>query len=230
MKDRTYRLIANLLNPFIWNGELTGKENLPCQGPAVFIANHPEKAGPMALNCALPVRVYTWVMAEMYDKDLAPAYLEKDFTVRQLHLKPPVSRWLSISLCKIAVPLFHSAGCVPVYRGDRKQIEETYARSLELLQQRFFIAIFAEDNQLSRDPVTNMYPFMHSFVRLAEMYHATTGKCLEFYPVAIHESKHMKIGHPETYDPLQPVPLERRRLKQAMENCIKTMYMELNEV
>src|SRR5512136_3118856 len=95
MRDRFYHFIASAVDLFFWSGELIGEENLPNSGPAVFIGNHLDAAGPIGVSCSIPLRVHPWVVADMMDRDLAPKWLQMDFTERQLHLKPPLSRWLS---------------------------------------------------------------------------------------------------------------------------------------
>ncbi|MFA5874755.1 MAG: lysophospholipid acyltransferase family protein [Anaerolineales bacterium] len=227
MKDELYQFIVGVLDLFLWGGELIGEENLPRRGPAVFIANHLDATGPIAAACSIPLRVYPWVIADMMDKDLAPLWLQADFVERQLHFKPPVSQWLSRALCRISVPLFYSLGCIPVYRGDYERMRETLDISMGVLREGKFVLVFPEDNRLPADPVTKMQPFQHSFARLGEMYYAETGECLEFYPVVVHSTGNLVVGKPVAFNPLNTVGLERRRLKELMEDTIIAMYMPL---
>lgn len=227
MKDSAYHFITSILDLFLWSGELAGEENLPRSGPAVFIANHLDASGPIAVACSIPLRVHPWVIADMMDKDLAPLWLQADFTERQLHLKPPFSRWLARALCKISVPLFYSLGCIPVYACDYERMRTTLEMSMDVLREKKFVLVFPEDYRLPKDPVTKMQPFQHSFARLGERYHAETGKRLEFYPVTVHGSGQLVIGKPVVFNPFNPVGLERRRLKGLMEDSITAMYMQL---
>ncbi len=80
-------------------------------------------------------------------------------------------------------------------------------------------------SRLPADPVTKMNPFMHSFARLGELYFAETGECLEFYPLTVHPKKYVVVGKPVAFDPHNPVVLERRRLKDLMEETIKATYL-----
>src|SRR5512143_1873911 len=99
MKDGLYQLIVVTLDVFLWGGRLVGEENLPSQGPAVFVANHHEALGPIAVCCSIPLRLYPWSVADMVDKEKAAAYLKWDFVERTLHIGPPLSAkvagWLS---------------------------------------------------------------------------------------------------------------------------------------
>src|SRR5512136_2430771 len=217
MSDTFYHLFVNFMGLFLWRGELIGKENLPDQGPAVLVANHANSAGPIAAVCALPRRVHTWVIASMVDKDLAPAWVQADFCERQLHLKPPLGRWLAQAMCALIVPLFRFGGCIPVAAGDYRRMEETLRLSLEELRKGGFVLIFPEDYRLPRHPVTNMQPFQHSFVRLAEEYYKGTAQRLAFVPMAAHPARSLMVGETVFHDPFNPAGKERRRLKNSLE-------------
>jgi 1-acyl-sn-glycerol-3-phosphate acyltransferase len=227
MSDTFYHLFIDFMSLFLWRGELIGKEHLTAQGPAVLVANHANSYGPIAAVCALPMRVHTWVIAHMVDKDLAPGWVQADFCERQLHLKPPLGRWLARAMCALIVPLFRLSGCIPVAAGDYQRMEETLRLSLDVLRKGGFVLVFPEDYRLPRDPVTDMQPFQHSFVRLAEEYYKATGQRLAFIPMATHRARFLMIGEPVFHDPLNPAGKERRRLKNSLEQTITRMYLEL---
>lgn len=229
MKDGLYQFIVGFLDLFLWGGKMIGEENLPRRGPAVFISNHLDATGPIAASCSIPLRFHPWVIADMMDKDLAPIWLQADFVERQLHLKPPVSRWVARVLCRISVPLFYSLGCIPVYTNDYERMRETLEMSMDVLREGKFLLVFPEDYHLLKDPITKMQPFQHSFARLGERYYSETGERLDFYPLTIHASGNLVVGKPVAFNPLNPVGVERRRLKELMEDTITNMYMHLEE-
>jgi 1-acyl-sn-glycerol-3-phosphate acyltransferase len=227
MKDSLYQFIVGVLDLFLWGGKLVGEENLPRHGPAVFVSNHLDATGPIAIPCSIPLRVHPWVIADMMDRDLAPIWLQADFVERQLHLRPPVSQWVAKAICKISVPLFYSLGCIPVYINDYERMQTTLEMSMNILQEGKFLLVFPEDYRLPKDPVTKMQPFQHSFVRLGERYFAETGERLVFYPLTVHASGYLVLGKPVIFNPLNPVGKERRRLKELMEDTIIAKYMQL---
>ena len=139
MRDTLYHILVSALDLVLWGGKLEGKENLLREGPAVFVANHLDATGPIACCCSLPMRVYPWSVGDMMDMVKAPEYLNKDFTEKVLHLKPPLSLFFSRLLTHITVPMFHSLGCIPVYKGDYTRIQETLNQSLDLLRQGRFL-------------------------------------------------------------------------------------------
>ncbi len=227
MNDTLYHFITSVLDLFLWGGKLIGEDNLPKHGPAVFIANHLETNGPIGAACAIPLRLYAWAIADMVDKDLAPEYLRWDFVERQFHLKPPLSLKIATALSKVTVPFLRSLGCIPVYKGDYERMGETLRLSMDVLRKGKFLMVFPEDPFLTYDPVTKMAPFQRTFVRLGEIYYEETGERLEFYPVAVHASGFAQVGKAVAYNPLNAPGLERRRIKDLMEDTIKTMYIQL---
>jgi hypothetical protein len=227
VKDELYQFIVGVLDLFLWSGELVGEENLPRRGPAVFIANHHEAIGPIAVACSIPLRLYTWSVADMVDKEKAAAWLKWDFVERTLHLKPPASAWVAKGLSKLTVPFLRSLGCIPVYKGDYDRMVETLQLSMDVLRQGKFLLVFPEDNMLPADPITGMRLFQRSFARLGEMYYQETSERLGFYPVTVHPAGYVTIGKAVTFNPLNNVGIERHRLKDLMEDTIRTMYLQV---
>nr|BAL52531.1 hypothetical conserved protein [uncultured Chloroflexota bacterium] len=228
ISDRLYRILARLLEILFWGGELEGIKNLPEEGPAVFIANHLGALGPIAIVASLPVRVYPWIIADMVDEQKAAAYLNQDFTEPQLHLPPPLSLWFSRLLSRITVPLLRAFGCIPVYH-DPERLYSALEESLHHLEQGHFLLIFPEDPAQPRDPLTHMTPFYKGFTRLGEMFYQRCKKVLKFYPLAVSGIyRIVRVGEPVAFNPLNPVAIERIRLKQLLENSVRSMYLDLH--
>ena len=228
MNDEFYHLLAGLIDSFFWHGELLGSENLPQKGPAVFIGNHLGSLGPIGAATTIPLRLYPWIHDHMVDYEKAAAYLNMDFVERRLKLKPPVSLAVSKVLSKITVPMFHSMGCIPVYRVY-ENIEITWNKSLSCLCEGKFLLVFPEDESLGFNNIINMAPFQKSVFRLGELYYSKTKERLAFFPVAIHPSRRVQIGSPILYNPANLPQKERRRLKNTVEKAVVRMYLGLSE-
>jgi hypothetical protein len=225
LKDSTYRLIAWLFDAFLWGGEIVGDENL-VEGPAVFVSNHLGAVGPIAVIASLPVRVYPWVISEMMDDETAAAYLNQDFTQRQLHLALPFSLWVAKGVSKISVRLLNSAGCIPVWQGE--MLYETFKQSVDLLVEGKSLLIFPEDPSKEIDPKSRMTPFQKGFARLGEMYYERTGRSLRFYPLAVRRDTYrVKVGLPIAYNSKNPAANERLRIKHVLEASIREMYLDM---
>lgn len=227
MLDSWYHILVDALDPFFWGGELIGEENLPSEGPAIFIANHLDATGPIACCCSLPMRLYPWSVADMMDPLKAPDYLNQDFTERFLHLKPPFSLLISRLLARITVPMLRGLGCIPVYKGDYDGMQETISLSMQLLQRGRYLLIFPEDPTMEAEVVTGIKPFLHTFARLGEVFFINTGKRLAFYPLAIHPKGRIQVGEPVLFNPTIKPGEERYRIKALLEIMILRMYLAL---
>ncbi|HVN16775.1 MAG TPA: hypothetical protein VMT73_13615 [Anaerolineales bacterium] len=226
MDDRTYHFLAELLDAFLWGGELVGNENLPDHGPAVFVSNHVGSLGPIAAMASLPLRVYPWVIGDMLDADKAPAYLNMDFVEKQFHLRPPLSLWISKALSKITVPLLRSAGCVGVWQGEA--LLDTYRVSANLLAEGKCLLVFPEDPKQALNEEYQMSPFQKGFVHLGEFFYKQTHQCLRFYPLVVHvDSSRVKVGRPIAFNPINPAHRERARIRTVLEAMIHEMYISM---
>ena len=225
MNDKTYRLIAWLFDAFLWGGEIVGDENL-AEGSSVFVSNHLGALGPVAVIASLPVRLYPWVISDMMDHDQAAGYLNQDFVEPQLHLTPPFSLWVAKGISKISVRLLCSAGCVPVWQGEK--LYDTFEKSVDLLVNGKSLLIFPEDPSKEIDPQYKMTPFKKGFARLGGLYYERTGKSLRFYPLAVHlDSYRVRVGRPIAYNSKNPAANERLRIKNVLEASIREMYLAM---
>ena len=224
MSDFTYQFTSQIIKLVYWQGTLLGAENLPTQGPAVFVANHLGAAGPIGVVCTLPLRFHPWIIADMINRAKAAEYLQMDFVEPTLKIKPPLSQLVARAIAAIAVPLLISLGCIPVTRGHTQELE----LSLQALIEGKYVLIFPEAPELDLDEASQMRPFLKGFTRLAEMYHAETGESLRFYPVAVHGSRRVLLGAPLTINPSAHTAAERLRLLHQLENKIREMYLGLD--
>lgn len=227
LNDTVYHLIASLLEAFMWDGELVGEANLQA-GPGVIVANHMGATGPVGLCCALPMRLYPWVLGATVHPVDGPETVRKDFVEKVLKVGPPMSMAIAKGLCKISTPLLLSLGCIPVPAARQEQ-EYTFQQSIALLKQGKFLLIVPEDPLSVPDPLTGIKRFKHGFLRLGELFAQETGTRLPFYPLVIHEAGLVIVGKPFVYNPLNCARLERLRMVNLLEDTIKTMHREITE-
>jgi 1-acyl-sn-glycerol-3-phosphate acyltransferase len=225
--DFAYHLIVSILETFMWDGELTGRENLQ-DGPAVIVANHMGSIGPVGICSSLPMRLYPWVLGTTVDPVKGPENVRKDFVEKVFKLEPPLSVVVSKGICKISTPLLLALGCIPVPDTHQEQ-EATFHASLDILKQGKFLLIVPEDTNAEPDPLTGICPFKRGFLRLGELYYKETGARLPFYPVAIHEAGLVIVGKPIAYNPLNDAKVERLRMVSVLAETIKAMYLEATE-
>jgi hypothetical protein len=128
--DALYWFVSHMLDAFIRGGELTGAENLPKEGPVIYVSNHALSLGPIAVAASLPVRIFPWVIGDMLDREKAAAYLNKDFVEPQLHIPPPFSMPLTRLISKASVRLLCGVGSIPVWHGGEALNRITSAWSI----------------------------------------------------------------------------------------------------
>jgi hypothetical protein len=229
MNETLYRLVAWGFQELIWGGELLGSENLPEEGPAVLVSNHLGAVGPIAVGGSIPLKLYSWIQADMLDPSLATDYLRRDFVEPQLHIPAPISYWLAKAISKIHVPLLRAVGGIPVYHTP-EGVFETFRISMDLLAQGKFVLVFPEDPELPMDARYQMTPFKKGFTRLGELYYERTKQILPFYPLAVHaRSLTLRIGKPIHYNPINNPANERARLKSLLEHTIHEMYLQASQ-
>jgi len=225
MNKTLYRLVSWGFQELIWGGDALGQENLPANGPAVFVANHLGAIGPIAIGGSLRYFLHTWIHADMLDPRLAPDYLRRDFVEPQLRVPPPFDRWLARGISKLHVPLLRAVGGIPVYHTP-DGLQETFRQTLALLKAGAFLLIFPEDPDPAPDPQTKMRPFKKGFARLGELYYAQTRRALSFHPLAVHaETRTIRAGKPIRYNYLNDPAAERRRIRNALEQNIREMIL-----
>lgn len=225
--DALYWMFSHLLDATIWGGELLDVENLPEEGPAVFVSNHAEALGPIALIASLPVRVYPWIISDMMERDRAAAYLRRDFVKPQLHVPTEfLQNGLSWIISRLSVPLLHAAECIPVWQGEA--LLETFRISVDYLAQGRNLLVFPEDPTRPMDDLFWMRPFKKGFARLGEFYYGQTKRILRFYPVAVHPGvRKIRVGAPISYNPFNDAVRERIRLRDVLESIIHDLYLSL---
>jgi hypothetical protein len=227
MNDTGYRLVVSLLDLFLWGGELVGEENLPEEGPAVFVTNHMGARGPIGVFCSLPMRLYPWTKLETMDRELAPQQVCADLVEGEWKLKPPLSGLVARAICALSVPFLQSLGCIPVYR-TRQELDITFQQSLRLLQEEKYLVVAPEDPEQEPDPATGIRPFKKGFLRMGELYARETGQRLQFYPVTVHEIGKVFVEKPIAYNPLNEARSERVRVINLLERTIKARYSEVS--
>lgn len=224
--DVLYHVLAGLLDVAIWGGELVDEQNLPEEGPAVYVANHALALGPIAVASSLPVRLYPWVIGDMVDWGKAAAYLNRDFVEPQLHIPPPISMIVSRLISQASVRLLKNIECIPVWQGE--DLKETYRISVDFLMRGRSLLIFPEDPAQPLDEQCRMSPFKKGFSRLGEMYFESTQKILRFYPLVIHPRlRELKVCKPISFNPNNNSANERIRIKSVLESIIRNAYLEM---
>lgn len=227
MKDASYFFFTGIIRTVYWKQAPLVSEDLAHISPSVLVSNHLSAKGPVSVVCALRLRLYPWVIADMVSKQLAPEYLRLDFVEPSLGLRMPFSQMVARLISLFSVPLLNAMECIPVNRSNHHALRQALLETVEALKKDRIIVIFPEEPSMDPNPMTKMRPFLKGFTRLGELYFHDTGQRLRFYPIAIHESRKIMVGQAMEFNPQNRLPLERRRLKNGLETSIQSMYLEM---
>ena len=189
--------------------------------PAIFVANHANAFGPIALCLYFPVRLYPWVMHNLTDRKRCARYLEREFVSKELHLPRPFSMWLSILMADLCVGLFRHIEAIPVYQHSRR-IMETISKSIVYLEEGKSILIFPEipDAMLSR----YINRFNIGFIEVAKELGKEDHETIGIYPVSVDRARRrITLGHPSAYNMSRGYGDEKRRIKAELETEVEAM-------
>jgi hypothetical protein len=194
-----------------------GTENIIDRGPAIYTCNHLASEGPMAAILSLPIRFYTWTIAEMMDFQRASQYLFDDFVHPVWHLDGRFGHSVSFLVSRITVVLLTGLGSISVDRS-RGGFSEPFRRSLDLLKVGKNLLIFPEDSKAPLDPKVQMRPFLVGYTWLCHLYFKETGQHLPVYPLAVYPKKRVVcVGKPQYFvsegDPRQQIRVFGRQVE-----------------
>jgi len=221
-----YRCVRFIGRPFRFH--LVGLEHVRDDGPAIFVANHLRSLGPIQAILSMPLHFTPWVVRDMADYRLAPAYLYDDFVHPTWGLSGRAGRLVSAIVAPIAVTLIRAMGCISV-DSRRDRVIGAFHRSLQTLSAGGNLLIFPEDPQQPAEAETGIRPFKMGFLALCGLYEKETGRRLPVYPLAVSASRRVvRIGAPLYY--VQENGAHRQsleRMRDALYEAVNNMYREL---
>jgi 1-acyl-sn-glycerol-3-phosphate acyltransferase len=204
-----------------------GLRRLGPDGPVILVANHAGSFGPISLISSLPFKIHPWVNHEVTELKSVAKRIQAEFVEGELHLKPPLSAYLSRVIGRICVALMKDIGAIPVYNMS-KRIRTTVERTTRLLEQGKNILVFPED---SLKPVNEaLNEFCTGFLHVAKAYYEKTRRAVSFLPVGVNRKLHsVCIGKPIRFNAEVPFPLEKARLKRELEAEVYSLCLSLEE-
>jgi len=110
--------------------------------PCVFMSNHANDYGPVAVRCVPDKKFWTWTAASMLSLRHAPKQIMKTIFPNARGILFVICRILSVIMAFFMVPVFRLARGIPVYRDARLKI--TYEKTFEKLKKGHDVVIFPE--------------------------------------------------------------------------------------
>ncbi len=218
------RRFYKVLRFLVVRARVLGLANLRGSRIRILVSNHVGSFGPLSVITSLPVELYPWVIHDTTDPHAAADRIRREFIEGELHLRPPLSTWLSRVVGRIAAAIMRDIGAVPVYQYSRR-IAATVQRSLELMLRGKTLLVFPEDS--TRPLNAAICEFCTGFIHLAKLFYEKTKSVVEFLPVAVNEKRRrIIVGKPIEFDVCVPFPAEKARLKRELEQTITELYRQ----
>lgn len=205
------RALLRLVQPFCYCRCDIPPHVAQADKPVVFICNHYEIFGPLAIVSSLPLRFRLWANAAIMD---ASSHVDK-FIVGTQHVFPWMSddtarKWIA-RFAGVGEKLFRAMNPIGVDREDPTRLLSTMRESLKALQNGDSIVIFPETG-LPHFAHGGVNEFYHGFAMLGEIYRRKTGQDVGFCPLYIDKkTRTLRFGELVTYGDL-PAAEEYRRV------------------
>lgn len=183
----------------------------------IYVSNHAQMHGPLALYFYFPQPHYIWVIGQMCNRKEVTPYAMEDFWRHKSKWVKWIYKLFSILiLAPLGSYLFRKAETIPVYKDTRlrKTINDTVAR----LDEGNDVIIFPE-HRVNYNKYIN--DFQVNFVDVARFHTRRTNKDLYFYPVyTCYKLRKVLIGEPTKYNPEANIDEERIRITKYLQTEI----------
>lgn len=215
-------LAVIFVKPF-FRCKVKGKENIKNKDAKVFIANHYEIYGPLAMFLKFPYKFRPWVI----DKMLDPKAIKHQMGLGIYSHYKKVPMWMKKIVVNLAgglmIFVLRRAKAISVSRENARANIKTMSESIETLNKNTNILIFPEYRYVEK----GVGDFQTGFEHLGKYYYQKTKKCIEFYPVFISmQNKEMYIGESVTYNPDNDANHEKERIVTFLHSSMKNMFEE----
>lgn len=218
-----YKFFRAILKMFFPKNEIIWKTKKPDDAePIFYVCNHTKLYAPLVfLLMKKPARVWSNFYFLFYKECWH-------------HMKNKVinnHKWLyplAFILTPFIVLLFRSFNPVPVYHKSSKVFNETFAKSIDTMENGIDQVIFPErtENKVNK----YVYQFNQGFPMVASTYYEKTGKCMKFYPVyCAQKLRKLVIGEPICYNPEIPIITQRHQICEYLENKVAELGDSLPE-
>ena len=219
------RVLAFLIRPF-YPRRVRGKKNIQNEFSNVFVSNHCEVFGPVAMTLWFPLAWRSWSQHKMLDPTLCAEHMYNG-TFKNLKWLP---RFLRRPLANFFAPMVSavllSLNPIPVYEQSKKSVIETLMRSTQALAEMDNLLIFPENPAKDEGKYAGegVGTFFSGFAHIGKSYYKACGKALSFYPVYCdRKTRTITIGEQILFDPERPLADEKLRITQTLHDTINRM-------
>lgn len=218
-----FLILYIFVNPFV-KAKVRGKKNVNKNDEArVFVCNHYEIFGPVAMYLRFPYKFRPWVI----DKIMTPESVEQQMSISVYNNFPKYPKWFKKIVVKsikgLMIFTMQHAKAIKVSRENPRENIQTMKDSVETLERGISIVIFPELSYTE----SGVGVFQSGFEHLGKYYYQKTGKRISFYPVFISkQEKQMFIEKPIVYDPDKDPNEQKREIVYYLRDKMLDSYLK----
>lgn len=207
--------------------KIVGKQKvLKTDEARVFLSNHYELFGPVAMYLSFPYKFKPWVIDKMLDKKS----VEEQMSISVFNNFQKYPMWLKKigvkAVRNLMLYVMNRAGAISVSRENLRANLKTMNESVETLNNKKAILIFPELSYVQK----GVGEFQTGFEHLGKYYYQKTGKKISFYPTFVsQDNKEIYIGDPIIYNPEGDPNEEKAKIVSYLHETMTNLYIE-NEV
>lgn len=203
--------------------KIVGKQNVDTTEDKVFVANHYEIFGPIAMFLKFPFKFRPWVIDKMMD----PKLVEEQMSLSVYNNFPKYPMWFKRFVIRairnLMVWTMNHAKAISVSRENPRENLKTLKESSQTLEKGTSILIFPEDRYV----VEGVGKFQTGFENLAKYHYQKTGRILSFYPVFVSQSnKTIYIEKPIKFNPENSPKEEKERIIEHLYDSMLNSYIK----
>ncbi len=207
--------------------KVRGKENVSKTDEArVFISNHYEIFGPVAMYISFPYKFKPWVIDKLLDKKSVEEQMS--ISVYNNFKRYPMwfKRFAVHAVRNLMIYVMNHAGAISVSRDNIRANIKTLNESVKVLNKKKAVLIFPELSYVQE----GVGEFQTGFEHLGKFYYQKTGKKISFYPTFVSQNnKEIYIGKPIIFNPDNDPNEEKTKIVSYLHTSMVEQYIE-NEV
>ena len=215
-KPILFRIFYRVIKMFFPRFQVEKKTDLNAPGH-IYVSNHAQAYGPLAMYFYFPQKRYIWTIGEMCNRKEVTSYAMEDFWRHKSKWTKWIYKLFSfIILAPLGSYLLKTADTIPVYKDSR--LRQTMSKSIDKLNEGNDIIIFPEYRDLYNKYINE---FQINFVDVGRFYTRRTNIDLSFYPVyTCVDLRKILIGEPTKFNSHANIDEERMRIVRYLQDEI----------
>lgn len=219
------RLLYGMLYPFFSCKSNIPQELMNHQEPVVFVCNHYELFGPLAIMTSLKTKFRVWSNEQLLNANDQVEQLVDGAVVMAPVFSQKAMKWILGKISPLIEWVFHQLGAIPVSRENAVKLIRTLRQSASVMEAGDNLVIFPEIGEPHYE-LGDVSPFYSGFAMVGEFASRKRNNPICFCPVYVDKAKRkLTFGQLVQYHPGNP-QLETQRISDCLYWQMKGMAME----